>query len=69
MTLHLTGCTTTARDPGFSRSECADLARRIESGDLIVGSEMEFAEGGSGIDEIAAWQRDTIIAALRAFAA
>lgn len=73
MALHLTSCERT-RESGFSRSECLELARQIEQDDLILYQNTykdceacgrSFAsDRGSTLR-----QRNTIVAALRAYAA
>lgn len=58
MSLTLTSCTR-VREPGFSPSECLELAKRIEVGELQVGDWQ---------DEIPDQQKSMIVAALRAYA-
>lgn len=52
MALTLTSCEY-AREPGFSRTEALDLAKRLEAGDIFVWPDVSPRE------------RQTIIAALR----
>lgn len=60
MALHLTSCER-AREPGFSRSECLDLARQIDQHRTLIAIEGQYTPSPR--------QRDTIVAALRAYAA
>jgi len=69
MTLNLHSCAR-VHESGFSKSECLELARRIEQGDLI---EQWFECAGCGTDNLisggaSVTDRATIVAALRAFA-
>lgn len=69
MKLHLTSCEP-VREPGFSKSECLELARKIDRGDLI---ERWFECDCCGADNLISTslsiqERDTIVAALRAYA-
>jgi hypothetical protein len=70
MALHLTSCETT-REPGFSRSECLELARQIESR-KSVWDDLECGylncEGHLTRTEMSAREMATILAALRAYA-
>lgn len=73
MALHLTSCER-AREPGFSRSECLELARQIEQGDMVLcQSTYEDCEdcGRSFASDRGSTlrQRSTIVAALRAYTA
>lgn len=71
MPLHLTSCVP-VREPGFSASECLELARKIESGALIVCSGLIECTGCYNFldadDAISVSTRDNLGAALRAFA-
>lgn len=55
------------REPGFSKSECLELARRIDRGFLVVATRY-YLHDGNQAEEVSAPQRDTIVAALRAYA-
>lgn len=74
MTLNLTSATS-IREPGFSRSECLELARRIES-DGIISEDRDIqcdhwdCDGYISriSDGLSSRQRNTIVAALRAYA-
>lgn len=59
MALHLTSATS-IREPGFSRSECLELARAIERRFTVITDR----DG----DEIGSLPREMITAALRAYA-
>jgi hypothetical protein len=59
MAAHLT---MVSRD-GFSLTEALDLAKRIGRGELILVEPMDDEEG-----DVTVRERDTIVAALRAFA-
>lgn len=66
MPLHLTSCVP-VREPGFSASECLELARRIERGDLLVIPALAV----QGYQEASSFTRSgvaPIVAALRAYA-
>lgn len=69
MTLALTSATST-REPGFSRSECLELARRIDRNDTVGAGLRECCEkcGRDSIRHLSFRQRNTIVAALRAYA-
>lgn len=60
MTLNLTSAVK-VREPGFSRSECLELARRIDIGDIVVG---DVATG----EDFTESQAVMIVAALRTYA-
>lgn len=75
MTLRLTSCKQ-VREPGFSRSECLELARLVETRDLVM-------HDGLGTDcsdpfcdrivldgryDISVRERDIIVCALREYA-
>lgn len=69
MTLRLTSCEP-VREPGFSKSECLDMARRIDHGHLIE-RRLECDECGMNYVisiSLSMRERDTIVAALRAYA-
>lgn len=66
MPVHLYSCVP-VREPGFSASECLELARRLSGSDVMTGHyppkhEDDIYDCLSGI------QRDLIVAALRAYA-
>lgn len=69
MRLHLTSCEP-VREPGFSKSECLELARRIDRGDMIERwFECDDCGAENMISEtLTIAERDTIVAALRAYA-
>lgn len=60
MALHLTTATR-VREPGFSQSECLELARRIDHGDVVLGDVSDGTDFSQ--TEVA-----VIVAALRAYA-
>ena len=72
MSLHLTICEL-VRDPGFSRSECLDLARRIETGgeslwdDLVCDDPL--CDGQLRRTSLSPREEHVLVAALRAYAA
>lgn len=63
---------TRVREPGFSPSECLELAKRIENQDVgIVIASFECADCGNFSCEspdVAFRERNLIVAALRAYA-
>lgn len=68
--LHLTSGTS-IRDPGFSKSECLELARKLDSGSLVLSDGCIECEGCGNFldsDEASALQTMMMIAALRAYA-
>lgn len=64
MALHLTSAAP-IREPGFSRSECLELARRIESGELWT---YECECGADVQRDCSGGDMALIVAALRAYA-
>lgn len=71
MTIHLTSIKR-VREPGFSRSECLELARRIEAGGSVCADEIKCenwdCEGRLDEPRLSCREQATIIAALRAYA-
>lgn len=70
MALSLTSCEY-AREPGFSRTECLDLARRIEFGDSIwddIDCDQWNCCGTLKHSATSPRELQTILAALRAYA-
>lgn len=64
--MHLTSCEP-VRDPGFSKSECLELARKIDRSTEIAISPC-FGPDLNDLTFLNPIDRDTIIAALRAYA-
>jgi len=72
MALNLTSCTS-IREPGFSQSECLDLARWLEVPDCVISRDPETCDECGAVilcerETLSPRQRDTIVAALRAYA-
>lgn len=68
MALTLASCTR-VREPGFSRSECLELADMIERGDLDIRTTEQFHRGSSGrLNFVTPTKLATIVAALREYA-
>lgn len=70
MTLKMTSCEP-VREPGFSKSECLDLAKAFEGGGHIspIICDNWDCDGQTDSDiSLSPRQRDTIVAALRAYA-
>lgn len=71
MTLTITSAVK-VREPGFSRSECLELARRIECGTVGLINDPDMCDDCGGIfcdgGSITNSQTALIVAALRAYA-
>lgn len=68
--IRLTSCEP-VREPGFSKSECLELAKAFESGGRISRVICDHWDCDGEIDNdipLSSRQRDTIVAALRAYA-
>ena len=68
--LNLTSATR-VREPGFSPSECLELAKAIERGDLCHPGTFECDDCGADVeppDRVTSKQAALIVAALRAYA-
>jgi hypothetical protein len=68
--LNLTSCTR-VHEPGFSRSECLELARRFELGtgpDQLQCDRWNCDGRVDSDNDLTPRQKNTIVAALRAFA-
>lgn len=71
--IHMTSCES-VRDPGFSKSECLELARRIDNDRALPDGADIYCErwncNGSikRMEGLSPRERDTIVAALRAYA-